>query len=257
MNLRINNSTFIVCGGTSGFGLTITQQLVTEGAKVIAVARTEEKLRELADAFPDKIKVFQGDITQSKTIKDLFKFTEKTNIDGIVVNAGGPPAMKFVETSLKDWDEAYLKILRWKVELTQMFLPRFLAKQYGRIVYIESSAVKQPIENLILSTSFRLSVTGMVKTISQEFPDKGITFNVLAPGYHYTPAIERLIDKRAKDNKISKKDARKLLEQNIPMQKTGNTENFASLAAWLLSPLSDYVTGQVYVVDGGMVRSIL
>lgn len=257
MNLKLENSSFIVCGATSGFGLAITRQLISEGSKVIAVARTEEKLRELEDAFPGKIKVFQGDITLSKTIKELFKFTEGISLDGIVVNAGGPPAMKFLESTQKDWDDAYYKILRWKVELTQMFLPRFLSKKYGRIVFIESSAVKQPIENLILSTSFRLSVVGMVKSISQEIPDSGVTLNVLAPGYHNTPAIDRLVDKNAKDKKISNKETRKIFENSIPMKKTGNPENFASLAVWLLSPLSEYITGQIFAVDGGVLKGTL
>jgi 3-oxoacyl-[acyl-carrier protein] reductase len=257
MNLKIENSTFIVCGATSGFGLAITRQLIAEGANIIAVARTEEKLKELEDAFPGKVKTFQGDITQSKTIKDLFRFTESIKLGGILVNAGGPPAMKFLETSMKEWDDAYQKILRWKVELTQLFLPRFMSQQYGRILYIESSAVKQPIENLVLSTSMRLSVVGMVKTLSQEMPDKGITFNVLAPGYHNTPAIDRLIDKQIKDRNISKKEATRQLEQAIPLHKIGSAENFASLAVWLLSPLSDYVTGQVFTVDGGVVKGTL
>jgi 3-oxoacyl-[acyl-carrier protein] reductase len=257
MDLTISNSTFIVCGATSGFGLAITRQLIAEGSRVIAVARTEEKLRELEDAFPGKVQVFKGDITLSKTQKDLVKITEGIRVDGILVNAGGPPAMKFAESTLKDWDEAYQKILRWKVELTQQFLPVFLKQKYGRFVYIESSSVKQPIENLVLSTSMRLSVVGMVKTLSQEIPDKGVTFNVLAPGYHNTPAIDRLIDKQVKDKKISRKEAVRLIEQNIPMQKTGNPEHFATLAVWLLSPLSEYVTGQVYTVDGGVVKGTL
>jgi len=257
MKLEIENRNFIVCGATSGFGLAITKQLIAEGASVFAVARSEDKLRELKDAYPEKLSYSVGDITQSKTILELFKSTEKNSLDGILVNAGGPPAMKFVETSVKDWDEAFRSLVRWKVELTQLFLPRFLKQAYGRFIYIESSAVKQPIENLVLSTSLRLSVVGMVKTLAQEIPDKGVTFNVLAPGYHYTPAIERLIDKKSKQEKISNKDARKLLEQSIPMKKTGNVDNFASLAVWLLSPLSEYVTGQVYAVDGGVIKGTL
>lgn len=257
MDLRLKNKVFIVCGATSGFGLGVTKQLINEGAKVIAVARGEDKLNELKDGYGNKVEILTGDITQTKTIKELVKKTQKVELAGLLVNAGGPPAMKFMESSVSDWDDAYKKVLRWKIEITQAFLPNFIKQQYGRFVYIESSSVKQPLENLVLSTSLRLAVVGMVKTLSQELPDKGVTFNVLAPGYHYTPADERLIDKKAIDDKISKKEAQQILEDRIPLKKTGNVDNFASLALWLLSPLSDYVTGQVYAVDGGVLRGTL
>lgn len=257
MDLNLKNKYFIVCGATSGFGLAVTKSLVYEGAKILAVARGEEKLKELEDAYAGMVETHQGDITESKTIKALLKKTEGIEISGILVNAGGPPAMKFMETKLKNWDEAYHKILRWKIELTQAFLPNFIKNGYGRFVYIESSAVKQPIENLVLSTSLRLSVVGFVKTVSQEIPDKGITFNVIAPGFHHTPAVDRLIDKKAQDEKITKKKAQEILEERIPMKKTGDVDNFASLGTWLLSPLSEYVTGQVYAVDGGVLKATL
>ena len=257
MNLQIENKTFIVCGATSGFGRGISNQLLKEGAKIIAVARGEEKLRELQDAWPGQVDILAGDITQSTTITQLVKETEKTELGGILINAGGPPAKRFDETSLRDWDEAYEKLLRWKVELTRAFLDKFIEQQYGRFLYIESSAVKQPLENLVLSTSLRLSVVGFVKTLSQEIPDKGVSFNILAPGYHYTPAVERLITKKAEQNGIPKKQAQQEIEDAIPMRKTGRVDYFASLGAWLLSPLSEYITGQVYAVDGGVIRSTL
>jgi 3-oxoacyl-[acyl-carrier protein] reductase len=257
MNLKLTNKKFIVCGATSGFGQAIAKQLVSEGAEIIAIARNEEKLREFAEAYGKQVQVFIGDITQSKTIQQLAKQTENVEISGILVNAAGPPAKSFIETSLNDWDEAYNQIVRWKVEMTKTFLPRFIKQGYGRFLYIESSAVKQPLENLVLSTSLRLSVVGFVKTLSQEIPDKGVTFNIMAPGYHYTAAVERLINKKSEVEKISKKEAKSRIEQSIPMKRTGNVDNFASLAVWLFSPMSDYITGQVFTIDGGVVKSTL
>ncbi len=257
MDLGLKGNGFIVCGATSGFGFSITKVLINEGAKVYAVARNENKLRELKDAYHDNVEIFQYDITDSKSIKALYQQTEKVNLSGILINAGGPPAKKFVETKMKDWDEAYKNILRWKIELTQIFLPRFIKQKYGRFVYIESSSIKQPIENLVLSTSLRLSVAGAIKTLSQEMPDKGVTFNILAPGYHYTPAVERLINKKSHDEHISTKQAKKILEERIPMHKTGDVDKFAGLAAWLFSPQSEYITGQVFAVDGGVLKSTL
>lgn len=165
--------------------------------------------------------------------------------------------MLFEETELKDWDKAYHQLLRWKVALTQALLPHFKEKQYGKIVYLESASVKQPIDYLILSTSLRLSVVGMMKTLSQEMAGNGITFNMLAPGYHATPAIERLIQKSADQQKISFESAQKNLINQQPTQSIGNPENLASLAAWLLSPLSEFVNGQIYAIEGGTLKGTL
>jgi 3-oxoacyl-[acyl-carrier protein] reductase len=257
MNLDLSGKEYIICGATSGFGHAIAMLLMEEGAKVIAIARSEEKLKEFNEAYPDRSEYLTGDITQPGTTKQLLKLTEKRNISGILVNAGGPPAKSFADNSLEDWDQAYHQLVRWKIDITKAFLPRFINQGFGRFLYIESSAVKQPIENLILSTSMRLAVVGMVKTLSQESADKGITFNVLAPGYHYTPAVERLVLKKSETGKISRKEALAQIENSIPMKRTGNIDHFASLAIWLLSPLADYVTGQVYTIDGGVVKSTL
>jgi 3-oxoacyl-[acyl-carrier protein] reductase len=257
MKLNIKNKLFVVCGATSGFGNAVAKQLIREKAKIIAIARTEENLKELQDAYSNQVEILAGDITQSKTINALVNLLGDRQLEGILVNAAGPPAITFEESQLEHWDAAYNNLLRWKIELTKALLSKFKIQKYGRFVYIESSAVKQPLENLILSTSFRLSVVGCIKTLSREIPDSGITFNILAPGYHYTPAVERLISKKAKTENISLDKAKSMIENNIPMKITGNVDKFATLAVWLLSPLSEYVNGQVYTVDGGVVQSTL
>lgn len=257
MDLEVKDKLFIVCGATSGFGQAIAKQLVNEGANIIAIARNEEKLGEFQDAFSSQVDIHIGDITESKTIQSLKKKLNGKAVSGILVNASGPPAKSFIETKLTDWDEAYRQLVRWKVEITQAFLPDFIRQNYGRFLFIESSSVKQPLENLVLSTALRLSVVGFVKTLSQEVPDKGVTFNILAPGFHETPAIERLVGKKAENLKISKKEAKAQIVNGIPMRRMGKVEHFSTLGAWLLSPLSDYVTGQVFTLDGGVVKSTL
>ena len=257
MDLKLKDKTFIVCGATGGFGLAIAKLLISENAYVIAVARGKDKLGKLASEHKNNIEIFSGDISQPETIQELKNKFGGRKIDGILVNAGGPPARKFAETKLTDWDEAYRNLLRWKVELVQTFLPGLLENRYGRFLFIESASVKQPLENLVLSTSLRLSVVGLVKSLSNEFPDKDVTFNILAPGYHYTSAFERLINKKAENEGISFSQAKEILENEMPMKKTGNADDFASLAVWLLSPLSGYVNGQIYAVDGGVIKSTL
>lgn len=257
MDLQIKNQSFLVCGATSGFGKGTAIALINEGATVIGVARNEERLKDMEAQYKDSFISLKGDIHESKTINEAIGMAEKYNISGVLINAGGPPAMSFDETKLENWDEAYRTLLRWKVELTQKLLPHFKNKNYGRFVYIESSSVKQPIENLVLSTSLRLSVVGLVKTLSQEISDKHINFNIIAPGSHATPAIERLIKKKSEAAGISYEQAKEEWIQSIPMKKMGNPDHLGALAAWLLSPLSEFITGQVYSLEGGSVKSTL
>ena len=255
MNLDLKGRLFVVTGATSGFGKAIALKLCEEGASVIINARTEENLKTFAGQYPDQIEIVKGDITTDAIISNLILKIGNRPLSGIVINAGGPPAKSFEDTDITDWDDAYENILRWKVKLTQELLPLFTHHQYGRIVYIESSSVKQPIENLILSTSLRLAVVGFVKSLSQEVGDKGITLNILAPGYHATPAMERLFIKRSANLGITPEEARLQFEKEILVGKMGDPNELASLACWLLSPQSRYMTGQTISLDGGLIKS--
>lgn len=256
MNIRIKDQLFIVGGATSGLGRAVAEALLAEGAIILAVARREEQLRELQSHAPDKIEIIAGDLSQSETIKKLVEKVGVRQVHGILVNAGGPPAKTVLETTLQDWDTAYKSLLRWKVELTQTFIPQMIQAKYGRIVFIESSSVKQPMENLVLSTSLRLAVVGFAKTFSQEIAKSGVTLNILAPGAHDSPAINRIHQKKSEQTGIAVDIIRKEGIQQIPVGILGNTNDFASLAIWLLSPVSGYITGQTISVDGGSLKTI-
>jgi len=257
MDIKISNQRFLVCGATSGFGKGTANALIDEGATVIGVARNIDKLAEMETLYGKQFIAIQGDITTSETIEKVVALAKEYKISGALINAGGPPALSFQETKLENWDDAYKNLLRWKVEITQQLLPLFKAQKYGRLVYIESSSVKQPIQNLVLSTSLRLAVVGMVKTLSQEISGQNITFNIIAPGSHATPAIERLIKKKSEMEKIDFDLAKEAWIKNIPAGFMGNPDYLGTLAAWLLSPLAEFVTGQVYALEGGNVKSTL
>lgn len=254
MDLNLKGALFVVTGSTSGFGKAIAEQLINEGAHVIINARGEEKLEALHQKYPDKTTILAGDITTDAVISDLIRKVHGKKLHGIVINAGGPPAKSFINTEITDWDNAYEKLLRWKVKLTQELLEKFQEQRYGRILFIESAAVKQPIENLILSNSLRMAVVGFAKTLSQEVAHQGITCNILAPGYHATPAMERLFANKSLLLGISSEDAKKEFEKETKVGHLGDPEDFGSLAVWLLSPHSRFITGQTISIDGGLVR---
>lgn len=256
MDLQIKDQLFIVGGATSGFGKAIAEGLLAEGAQVIVVARGADKLKNIYHGKPGATCV-EADITQPATLDKLKNIIGDRVLHGMVINAGGPPAKMVLETTLEDWDDAYQKILRWKVAITQAFVPAMIKAGYGRVVYIESSSVKQPIENLVLSNSLRLAVTGMVKTLSQEIARSGVTLNILGPGSHNTPAIDRLYHKKSEQTGLPFEEVKKAAINQIPVGALGEASDFASLALWLLSPQSRYVTGETITVDGGMIKGTL
>lgn len=257
MDLGQRDQLFVVAGATSGFGKATAKTLLKEGAKVIIVVRGAEKAEIMREKYPNQVEVVLGDITLSSTISQIVTLVGERKLAGLFVNAGGPPAKKFHETTLEDWNNAFQSLVRWKVELTQALLPNFEAQNYGRIVFVESSSVKQPISTLVLSTSLRLAVVGFVKTLSQDLLPKGITLNIMAPGYHKTPAVERLFVKQAEAEQITIDQAMENFESKLSIGRMGNPDDFGSLAAWLLSEKSGYISGQTISVDGGVIQATM
>jgi 3-oxoacyl-[acyl-carrier protein] reductase len=256
MDLQLAGQQFIVGGASSGFGKAIAEQLLQEGAKVLGVARGVDGLKAMAAKHESKFNYVVGDITQPACVEQLQQAMDGQALHGILLNAGGPPAKTIAETNLADWDNAYAILLRWKVALVQAFLPLLQQQGYGRILFIESASVKQPMENLVLSNSMRLAVTGFAKSLSNETARFGITSNVLAPGFHNTAAMDRLFTKKAATESISIDAAKKIYETQTKHGRLGEATDFASLASWLLSPASRFVTGQTITVDGGFVQGI-
>jgi 3-oxoacyl-[acyl-carrier protein] reductase len=257
MDLGIKDKLFIVTGATSGLGNGVARALLNENAKIIAIARDNARLNEFAGSFPSQIEPLEGDVTRTGTIQKIVKQIGNRYLNGVLINAGGPPAKSFLETNLDDWDAAYNSLLRWKVALIKSLMPIFISQKYGRIAFIESMSVKQPIAHLVLSNSLRLAVVGFVKTLSQEVAKDGITLNILAPGFHDTMAAQRLFVKRCEVEKISIDMARQKCESEIVVGRMGDTLEFGMLAAWLLSPNSGYITGQTISVDGGTIKGTM
>ena len=249
----MNDKIFIVTGATSGFGEAIAVNLINNGFKVCGNSRTEANLKHLENKYKGYFYGVSGDIMSEKTQKELFDFVEGKDIQGLVVNAGGPVPGSFEDLEMADWDVAYNLVLKWKVSLLKRFLPKMQTANYGRVVFIESMSVRQPIPNLLLSNVFRLSVVGLAKSLSQQYARNNITFNTVAPGYHSTPALERVIMNKSRKENKTREEVVEELNKKIPVGRLGKADELASLVSWLLSSEAGYATGQIYPLDGGVV----
>ncbi|MAO65584.1 MAG: short-chain dehydrogenase [Balneola sp.] len=256
MDLKLTNQRFVVCGASSGFGEAIARQLLQEGAHVVLIARRGELLREKFDHFKEQTEIIEGSLIYGETLDKIEQSVQAKETHGIVFNAGGPPTGTPLETNMDDWDSSWKLVMRWKIDLALRLAPYFKEKEYGRMIFVESQSVKQPLPSLSLSNSFRAGVVGFAKSLALEIAKSGVTVNVLAPGSHETPAIERVIEKNKASLNISFEEAKEKMEENIPVGRMGKAEEFASLAAWLLSPHAGYVTGQTISHDGGSIKGL-
>lgn len=256
MDLNISNQRFIVCGASSGLGNAVARQLLKENAHVVLVARRGEMLEKTFSEWRNETTIIEGSVLDTKTLDAIESEVKSNETHGIFVNAGGPPTGTPLETTMDDWDAAWQLVMRWKIDLSLRITPHFVDRGYGRILFLESQSVKQPLPVLALSNAFRAGVVGFAKSLALEVASKGVTVNVLAPGSHDTPAIERVIEKNRGKSGISTEEARKRMESTIPVGRMGTAEELATLAVWLLSPHAGYVTGQTMSHDGGIIAGL-
>ena len=254
MDLGLKNKTAFVAASSDGLGKAVAMELAKEGATVIINGRNEERLKAtqkiIEDTSHSKVIAIVGDLStssgRSTVIETIFK--EVDHIDILITNTGGPPAGKFEDLSLEQWHQTYQLLLESAVALIQAALPGMKAQQWGRIIAITSQAVKQPVDNLILSNSVRASVVGLTKTLANELGSHNITVNNVMPGYTKTNRLLSLID--------SNPDFKNAVNE-IPLKRFGNPEEFAAAVTFLASERASYITGTSLAVDGGWIKSML
>jgi 3-oxoacyl-[acyl-carrier protein] reductase len=127
---------------------------------------------------------------------------------------------------------------------------------WGRIVTIASSSIKQPIENLLLSNTYRVAILGLAKSLATELAPDGVLINTVGPGRIATDRVADLDATRAEKSGISIEEVRAQAEKTIPLGRYGTAEEFGKVAAFLVSGANSYLTGQHFLVDGGMVKAI-
>ena len=263
MDLGLKNKVALVAAGSRGLGRAVAEELAAEGASLVICARDAQTLLETAAQIADhsKVKVLpvRADVTILDDVTRLFNLgiEEFGKIDILVTNAGGPPAGRFEQLTREQWDDAIRLTLLSAVELARQVLPGMKERHWGRIINITSIAVKQPVENLLLSNSMRAGLTGFARTLANEVAADGITVNNVLPGYTRTERLEELAQMMADKQGISPGEFRGKWEKEIPMGRLGEPREFAALVAFLASERASYITGTSVQVDGGWIRSLL
>ena len=263
MDLGLKNKVALVAASSRGLGRAVAEELAAEGASLVLCARDAQALAETSSAIVSnsgaQVLAVPADVAVASDIKRVVEsgIERFGRIDILVTNAGGPPAGKFESITTEQWEQAVRLTLYSAIELARQVLPGMKARGWGRILNITSIAVKQPVENLILSNSLRAGVTGFARTLANEVAAAGITVNNIMPGYTRTERVEELAVMMAEKQGISSAEFKARWEQEIPMKRLGEPREFAALAAFLVSERASYITGTSIQVDGGWIRSLL
>jgi len=263
LDLGLKNKVALVAAASRGLGRAVAEELAAEGASLLLCSRSEEAINkvanEIAQATSAKVLAVAADVSKADEIARLTRFGAERlgRIDILVTNAGGPPAGQFENLSQDQWEAAARLTLFSAVELVRQVLPGMKERRWGRILNITSIAVKQPVDNLILSNSLRAAVTGFARTLANEVAPFGVTVNNIMPGYTRTERVEELARMMAEKEGTTPADFVSRWEKEIPMRRLGEPREFAALAAFLVSERASYITGTSIPVDGGWIKALM
>lgn len=263
MDLGLKDRVAIVAAASKGLGRAVAEEFAREGCQVAICARTaadlERTAREIQQATGRAVFYQALDVTRPESVRAFVESVDRHfgRIDICVTNAGGPPHKKFLETSLDDWRTAIDLTLMSAVHFAREVLPRMQRRRWGRLITITSVSVKQPIDGLLLSNSIRAAVTGLARTLANEFGADGITVNNVCPGYTLTERLDDLAAQLSERDHTTRDAIFKQWSAEIPIGRLAQPDEFAALVAFLASDRAASINGTSIAIDGGWVKSLL
>jgi 3-oxoacyl-[acyl-carrier protein] reductase len=253
MDLGIRGKKALVCGASKGLGRSCALSLAREGCLVTIVARGREQLEKTAEeiraATGATVTPVAVDITVPEGRAAALAACPQPDI--LVTNAGGPPPGDFRKFGRDDWIRALDANMLTPIELIKATVDGMIARKFGRIVNITSSAVKAPIDILGLSNGARSGLTGFVAGLARATVKHNVTINNLLPGFFDTDRQRTTLGQGAKDRGISLEEMRRIKVGQIPAGRMGDAAEFGEACAYLCSAQAGYVTGQNFLIDGG------
>ena len=262
MDIELDNKVIMVAAASRGLGYGIAEAAALDGAHLSIGARTAT---DVAQATEQLNQLGAGEVIgvpfDACDASSILQWRDRTldefgQIDGLVVNAGGPPAGNFDDFDDEAWQQAFELTLLSAVRMVRAVLPSMRAQGSGSIVMLTSSSVKEPIPHLLLSNVMRSGVTSLAKSLSQQLASDGIRVNNLVPGIIFTDRIIALTEHIAANQNLDVDSVRQQQQAAIPMGRYGQPEEFGKAGAFLLSPAASYITGETLVVDGGAMKTV-
>jgi 3-oxoacyl-[acyl-carrier protein] reductase len=264
LDFSLHDKVALVTAASKGIGYGTAKVLAQEGCKVVISSRDSENIEKARDTISSStgnkdVLAVSCDLTDKRSVENLLREATKKfeRIDILAYNTGSPKQSAFLDLTDDDWDQGIKLLLKSAVWLSKGVLPSMRERKWGRLVYITSLTLKQPIRNLVLSNVARLSIAGLSKSLCEEFGSFGITSNIIIQGHIGTDRQRATIENLAKRTVVSFEEAEKSRVGEIPAGRFGTPEEVGNAVAFLASEKAAYINGANLMVDGGVIRSVL
>ncbi|MCH8905096.1 MAG: SDR family oxidoreductase [Bacteroidetes bacterium] len=261
MDISLNGKNAIVCGSSQGIGKAVALELALSGTNITLVARNENALEEvrseLANDGNQEHRIAIVDFEHPDKVKETAaKLVEERDYQILVNNTGGPASGPITEAKTEDFIKAFSNHLICNHILTQAVIPGMKKTEYGRIINIISTSVKQPIKGLGVSNTTRGAVASWARTMAMELGEFGITVNNVLPGSTKTKRLNSLFEAIAERESKTLEEIKNRFMADIPAGRFGDPSEIAAVVAFLASPAASYVNGISIAVDGGRTLSL-
>lgn len=254
MDLGIAGRTAVVCGSSRGLGRACAQALAEAGCRVVVNGRDEARLaaaaREMADATGAKVVAVAADVTSAEGRAKLLEAAG--DVDILVTNADGPPPKPFRQITTDDVQKGVVSNMTTPIALIQAVIDGMVARRFGRIVNITSGSVKSPIPGLDVSSGARAGLTAFLAGPAREVAQANVTINNILPGQFETDRLHSATARMAQMKGLSVEEMTTQRRNAIPARRFGDPREFGRLCAFLASADAGYITGQNFLIDGGL-----
>jgi 3-oxoacyl-[acyl-carrier protein] reductase len=261
MDFGLRGRRAVVGGATSGLGRASAEALAAEGCELLIWSRSDERLsataRELSSSYGVRVEHVAADAASPDAAATVAAAAQAFGpVDIVVLNAGGPPTTDPTATDREGWERALQLLTTTPIDLATRLLPGMRERGWGRLLAILSSSIRQPIPDLVYSTSGRSALAAWLKTTAGAVAADGVTVNGVMPGRIATARVHQLDVGRAEREGRTEDEVRAGHLATIPARRYGEPAELGALVAFLASERASYITGQLVAVDGGLIAGL-